>query len=253
MKIGILITVRLGSSRLKRKALKTIHGKPIIGYLIERIKHECADLADIILCTTTLQEDKELKSVADTYGIGIFYGDTSNIILRHYQCALNYNFTYIVNIDGDDILCNPHYVKRIINYINTHQNIEVIQTKNLPFGTNSMAYSRNVLYHILNNNEIQGDTGWSTVILDKKQFKIVELYADLDENMDDLRLTLDYPEDFLLLKILIENVVCKYEFCNQDSILKYIEKNPSLKKINQNVEHIYWENFTNKHIKVIKK
>ena len=53
---SILITVRTSSTRLPRKAILDINGKPTIQYLIENIKK--SKLADkIILCTSEEPDD----------------------------------------------------------------------------------------------------------------------------------------------------------------------------------------------------
>ena len=65
---SILITVRTGSTRLPKKALIEINGKPTIEYLIERVKQ--SKFADnIILCTTKLPEDDILCKLAQKNNI----------------------------------------------------------------------------------------------------------------------------------------------------------------------------------------
>ncbi len=56
---SILITVRTSSTRLPRKAILDINGKPTIQYLIENIKK--SRLADkIILCTSEEPDDDKI-------------------------------------------------------------------------------------------------------------------------------------------------------------------------------------------------
>ncbi len=50
MNTGILITVRTGSTRLPGKALLEVNNKPIIGYLIDRLKYCVDNLAELIIC-----------------------------------------------------------------------------------------------------------------------------------------------------------------------------------------------------------
>ena len=60
---SIFITVRTGSSRLPKKALEEIGNRTTIEFLIDRLK--LSSYADnIVLCTTTLDEDDVLIEIA---------------------------------------------------------------------------------------------------------------------------------------------------------------------------------------------
>src|SRR6267142_5749562 len=109
MKVAILITVRLGSSRLKRKHLLELNGSPVLQYLIRRIRLEFkSELCDrevvLVIATSDDPENRELELFADD-DLSVFYGSSNNIPLRHLQAARHYSAEAIVSVDGDDILC----------------------------------------------------------------------------------------------------------------------------------------------------
>ena len=58
-KFGYIIFVRLGSKRLPGKALRKINNKPILGYIIERVK-KIKPNYKIIIATTSLKRDKQI-------------------------------------------------------------------------------------------------------------------------------------------------------------------------------------------------
>lgn len=243
MNTGIFITVRTGSTRLPGKALKEVMGRPIISYLITRIKEINQSVGKIIICTTTLCEDNVLDDIAKDHGVFCFHGDKDNIIKRHLQCANEYDIDFIVNIDGDDILCDPEYVKLIIKLANESNDYEVIRTCDLPFGTNSMGYKKIVLEMISQKIEIANiDTGWGLLINDTSIFAIKDIYADESEKSD-CRLTLDYEEDFILFKNIIEKLFIGNEYVTQKSVIDYLNNNPNIKNINSHLNKKYWENF----------
>lgn len=245
MKVGIVITVRIGSSRLPRKALMPINQKPILAYLIERLKYINKDAAQIIICTTTLAEDLVFEELARNLNIDIFKGDPDNILKRHLQCAEHFQLDLIVNVDGDDILCDPEYVNQLINHWHNHLDIDVIKTANLPFGVNSMGYTPNVLRQILEiqiNQKI--DTGWGELLKDTNRFKIHEIIAADDEQID-ARLTLDYQEDFDVFKEIIESLEF-HEYIPQGRINAFLDQNPSIKDLNKKMDEIYWSNYESK-------
>jgi spore coat polysaccharide biosynthesis protein SpsF len=88
MKTGVLITARLGSTRLKQKHLMEVQGHPIIFYLIERIKHEFEmeinnQEITVYITTSDEPENRALEKVSSN--VNVFYGSINNIPLRHLQ------------------------------------------------------------------------------------------------------------------------------------------------------------------------
>ena len=57
MKVGYLITGRLKSTRLPKKLLLEIKGKPIISHMIDRLKLT-TKVDEIIICTSTNDQDR---------------------------------------------------------------------------------------------------------------------------------------------------------------------------------------------------
>lgn len=246
MKCGIFIPVRTGSTRLPKKALRNINNKCILEYLIERVKYINGNLAEIFICTTNEKEDNILDDIAEHNGIKIYHGDTQNIIKRQYDCAIDNEIEIILNVDGDDILCNPEYIKTILETFSRNNDYDVIKTENLPFGTNSMAYKRSVLEKILNNYDNKViETGWGQLICNDSIFNIKTIKAKSEEKLD-VRLTLDYEDDFRILKNIIENLYFNKNYVSQQEIIAYIKDNPEVRKINYYLNETYWENFNNK-------
>ena len=63
MKVGYLITGRLKSTRLPKKLLIKVKGKPILSHMIDRLKLT-KNVDEIIICTSINKQDKPLGSLA---------------------------------------------------------------------------------------------------------------------------------------------------------------------------------------------
>ena len=63
MKTGFLIIGRLKSTRLPKKLLLDIQGRPILAHMFDRIK-QCKRIDEIILCTSTNPQDDPLEDLA---------------------------------------------------------------------------------------------------------------------------------------------------------------------------------------------
>ncbi len=132
MGTAVFIPVRTKSTRLPNKALLKIKGKPVIEHLIDRVK--IARLPDlIVLCTTTNPEDEVLIEIAQRNNIGYFQGNEKDILDRYLQAALKYKVDFIVNVDGDDIFCDPEYIDKVIEVF-VKNSADFIKCEGLPFG-----------------------------------------------------------------------------------------------------------------------
>jgi spore coat polysaccharide biosynthesis protein SpsF len=132
MKSAVFIPVRMKSTRLPNKALLEIKGKPVIEHLIDRVK--LAKLPDlIVLCATKHPEDEILVGVAQKNGICYFQGSEKDILDRYLKAALKFGVDFIVNVDGDDVFCDPEYMDRVIElFVKT--GADFIKCEGLPFG-----------------------------------------------------------------------------------------------------------------------
>ena len=132
MNTAVFIPVRTKSTRLPNKALLDIKGKPVLEHLIERVKS--AKLPNLIaLCTTVNTEDEVLVRIAERNGICYFQGSEKDILDRYLKAALKYDVDFIVNVDGDDILCDPEYMDKVVEVFR-RTGADYIKCEGLPFG-----------------------------------------------------------------------------------------------------------------------
>ena len=248
MKIGVFITVRLGSTRLPNKALMEIQRKSTIAHLIERIK-QAKNLDKIVLCTTTNPEDKKLIKVAEKQNISYFAGDEKDIIKRHFDAANYHEIDFVINVDGDDLFCDPEYIDKIAEEAKKNYEIyDVISTRDLPFGVNSFGYKIDCLKSIFEKKkENDTETGWGEFFKDNQQLN--KKYINAKKNhIIDARMTLDYEEDFQFFKKIIDLLHKEGKYISLDEIIKFLRENPEIIKINKSVEEKYWENYEKKKI-----
>jgi len=242
MKIGILITARLGSTRLEKKHLLPVNGKPLLYYLIARIKREfCCEIdgnyVQLIIATSDESENRKFEDFKQ-YGVSVFYGSINNIPLRHSQAAKFNDLDAIVSVDGDDILCSLKGMREVYNALN--QNIQYVKTINLPFGMNSWGYSSSFLASALKNHSSDTlETGWGR-IFDEKELAEINLRS-LPQN-ESLRFTLDYREDYNFFTVLIEKFGNRIVDVSDEEVINFVLEE-EIYKLNEKISKQYWENF----------
>jgi spore coat polysaccharide biosynthesis protein SpsF len=242
MKTGILITARLGSTRLEKKHLLPVNNKPLIYYLIERIRREFGkEIRDngvqIVIATSDEQENRQFGDFSES-GVTVFYGSINNIPFRHSQAAAELTLDAIVSIDGDDILCSPKGMREV--YRALCSGAQYVKTSNLPFGMNLMGYTASFLASAINNhtNDIL-ETGWGR-IFDESQLVEIVIPFPIQNNV--LRFTLDYKEDYLFFKAVIEKCGDGINQMTDEEIVNIVLKEKYF-RINEPIAMKYWENF----------
>ena len=246
---AILITVRSGSTRLPNKATLKINQKTTIEHLIDRVKgSKLSDL--IILCTTTLPEDDILCNIAKSNNIKYYRVSVKDKLERWKGACEKYNVDFFITADGDDLFCEPELIDLAINqYKNT--NADFIRTDEVVCG----AFTFGIKYKALKKAcEIKDtdDTEMMWVYFTDTGLFNVENLKNIPKEYKrkDVRMTLDYEDDFKFFKAIIEHFGIK-EFGLKD-ILSYIDNNPEISKINYYLEQNWSEN-QNNNIKLVLK
>lgn len=248
-KTGILINVRLSSKRLQKKQLINVNNKKMLEILIERLydcfAHEINNNSlKIIIASTTDPINKELDANINYPFVEVYYGNENNIPLRHLECSLQYGFTDIISIDGDDIFISKTACRDIYNI-----NPQCMKTVGLPLGMNIIGMNVNHLRNIMKNKRDRVyNTGWTSVFepintLDyKNKSESTTNCIDGLENYDQLRLTLDYPEDATFFSNIINDYGNDILKASDDELLTFINKNKYY-EINKHLNEEYWQNF----------
>lgn len=241
MRIAALITARLGSTRLTRKHLLPVAGKPILQYLVDAICREFQQEIGtgdflVVIATSVQPENRDLLKVMRD--CEVFFGSDSNIPLRHIQAARHFGASAVISIDGDDILCSPRAMRAV--YKALEEGAAYSGTTGLPLGMNAMGYTTAALDKSLAGlgDETILETGWGRVFEDiPKQMETFESLAH-----DKLRFTLDYSEDYDFFRILLEIPEVATGRAD-DSRVVQIVLDEGLDRITQPIVETYWQNF----------
>lgn len=229
---AIFITVRTGSTRLPNKALKLIDGIPTIEYVIKRIKYsETAD--KIVLCTTNLQQDDVLVDIAQRNQIDFFRGSEEDKLERWHGAAKKYNVDFIVTGDGDDLFCEPKLMDLAFDQFQ-RKSPDFIQATGIICGAFTYGIKVSALDRVCHIKDSTNTEMMWGYFINTGLFIVDELEnAPLGYYRDDIRMTLDYEEDFTFFNEVIKKVKSNDSgYITLDMILKVIEENPEIKDIN---------------------
>lgn len=247
MKCVIFLTVRTASRRLPKKALLEIDHKPLIKILIDRIK-TCKYAKNIIACTTKDKSDNDLVQFLENNDIEIFRGDNKDILNRLYLAAKKYDAKQFVVVEGDDVFCEPLLIDKTCMELSKNK-YDFLHWENLPFGVSPLGIKTRKLEKLIQAKKTKDtETGWGKFIIDSGFFNVRKLSPQNRKWMrPDIRLSVDYPPDFKLVKKIYENLSSQFSLTD---IIKLLDENPGWLKINKSVEEKYRQNFEKKMTKI---
>jgi spore coat polysaccharide biosynthesis protein SpsF (cytidylyltransferase family) len=240
MKIGLLVTARMGSTRLHDKHLKPLLGRPALSYLLGRIEHTfkapvLEGLAQVFIATGRASGNTALGIFSNDH-VHLFHGDDDNIPLRHLQLAKAHQLDAMVSIDGDDLFCSPEAMRAV--YEGLMQGQPLVKTTGYPFGMNAWGYSCAALEQAVSTQD-HGvlETGWGRAF-DAIEAKVIDLHCDY---ADKVRASLDYPMDLDFFSSVIAHIPEWQTLSTPDLVSKILAQDLHL--INASLHDVYWQNF----------
>lgn len=197
----IFLQARYSSTRLLGKCLKTINGKPLLGYLLDRLL--LSKLPIVVLVPKV--EIHYFKDLQKKYPmINFFAGNKFNVLKRFYQASLAFPATNYIRVTGDNPLTSIYCLLKLLE-IHLKKNSYFSYFKNLPHGAGVEIISQIALQHAYKYVEKKYDlehvTPW---IHAQNKFNILVLPCPQEYHAPNLRVTVDNQEDFNQFKKWLE-------------------------------------------------
>ena len=232
-----IIQARTGSSRFPDKVLKKIDGRPILQYVVDYLKN--SKLIDkIVIATTSLNNDDEIELLAKKLKIPCFRGNVNDVLNRFYECAKVFHADIILRVTADDPLIDPNIIDQIIQKCkskNCDYASNVIH-RTFPLGFTACEAIKFHTLEKLNNDTLDPLSREHVtyhIIKNPNLYRIQEVQADAKLSRPNWRLTIDFPEDFLLIEKIISTIGKEKEFISYGSLVKFLDQNTDLLKINK--------------------
>lgn len=236
MHITSFITVRTTSTRLPEKCLLPFGDRNVLEHIIHRSRYYGLEP---IVCTSTDQSDDKIEEIAIAEGVKIFRGSLINKLKRWLDCCNKFNINAFHSIDADDPFFDGDLVKKSMQYLENGYDV-ICPTESSSNGAASVGYSikAEIIQKAVDLTKDDTDTEMMWYYLDKIPGIKKIILPEKKENQLDIRLTLDYEEDYWLLesvrRILGNN-------CSRKDVNDLFRNNPDLHKINW-FRNLEWKN-----------
>ena len=220
MKVPIILQARVGSTRLPGKVLKEILGKPMLYYIIERLK--LAKNSTVILAIPDTEEDSELCKIAKQLDVDCIKGSELDVLGRYYMVSKLYPSHFYIRATADNPLVDFESAERLINFMLTH-NVDYAVEKGMPKGGAVEIFTDKALElsHKLAVEERHREHVTLFMKEEERLFNCAYPSVPKELYYPNLSITVDYKEEFDFAKRIYEKF---YKEGKPFRLIKIIDK-----------------------------
>lgn len=198
-KIGIIIQARMSSSRLPGKSLKAIGGKPLVFYVVQRVR-----LLNIpvIVCTSDHASDDVLADYLRTLEVSVYRGSLENVLERYIEAAEFFEVENIVRVTADNPFVDTGFLQESLPLFREYDYVDGIYEGGLIKGTGFELVKTFELKGIPSTEKDHQEhvTLWLRENMNRSEKRIQLEPNPLSEFSGNISLTCDYPEDLELIR-----------------------------------------------------
>lgn len=115
MAVVAIIQARMTSTRLPGKVLAELNGRPMLDFMLDRVKR--SERIDAIwVATTTNETDAPVVERCDALGVPVFRGDEADVLGRYAGAAADAKADVVVRLTADCPLMDPQLIDAAIDF-----------------------------------------------------------------------------------------------------------------------------------------
>lgn len=236
LKVITCIQARMGSTRLKKKALRKISGKTLIEQIFNRLQ-TAKEIDGIVLATSLNKENDALVKHAKKIGLEYYRGSEKDLVSRLYETCKKFKADALVRITGDCPLVDPDLVDKLVNVFrcqpDRYDYLTNIFPRTFPDGLDTEVYpflTLKKLYQEIGKNSSDRENFPGYILKNHRRFRIFNLKNPQD--LSPVRITVDYPEDLVLVRRIFKILGEEDKIFKMQDIIKLLDQMPNLKLIN---------------------
>lgn len=238
MKIVATIEARMTSSRLPGKVLLPVLGQPVLHYLITRLR-AVPSINEIVIATTTNATDDVLVEFAAKEKVLAYRGSELDVMARVIGAAELGGADIVVEITGDCPIIDPDIVEQTIQMYLHHDAAYVSNAhiRSYPDGMDTQVFRLDTLKQsaAMTNDPLDREHVSLHIRNHPELFPKVHLVASPSLWWPELGLTLDEPQDYDLLKRIIEHFAPINTLFGCLDVINFLRNKPEWVSINQDV------------------
>lgn len=229
-----VIQARMGSTRLPQKTLAAIEGRPMLHWIVQRLK-KSKSVGKIIIATTTQPEDGVIEEFAKKEGTPVFRGSVNDIVDRIYQAAKMEGGEIVVRVTADCPLVDAKLLDEMVGIMQSrgYDFFSNVSPPTYPDGLDLEMLTMNCLERLWKST--RGDpflSEWfrTYIVQNPDKFRIGNHSYKTD--MSEVRWTVDEKEDLEFVQRVYAEFRGKGADFWMDDLLALLVKKPEIGQIN---------------------
>jgi spore coat polysaccharide biosynthesis protein SpsF len=237
MRVIATIEARMSASRLPGKVMLPLAGVPMLQRLVERIRRSTR-VDDVVVATTVSTPDAIIADLCGRSGCRVHRGPVEDITRRLLEAAAGADI--IVQITGDCPLIDPAHVDETVRLLldeNADYASNSLNGSTFPLGFDVRCFTMAALQRSAELSDDPTDRvhGSYFIYRHPQMFRLVGWDAPADLRWPELRLTVDEPADYELVRRVFEELYpAKPDFGVAD-VLALLRRKPEWVQINSAV------------------
>ena len=234
----------MGSNRLPGKVLRPILGKPMLWHIVQRVR-AVPSIDEVVVAVPDGPADEELRKFCATNDIASFSGSELDVLDRFYHAAKVYGADPVLRITADCPLLDPELVEKLIGKyrsgsydyaaVSAGADASRVEGRCFPDGMDAECFNFASLERAWKEAQDPRDREHVTRFIwrQKELFCCTKLMADQDYPR--LRLTVGYPQDFVVSSRIYEKLFREGNIFHLADIVDLLGREPDIIKPNEHL------------------
>ena len=232
--ITAIIAARTGSSRLPNKVLLDISGKTALERMIERVKN-AKTLDRIVIATSTNKRDDSIENICKQINVECIRGSENDLLSRYYLVVEKIQPDIIVKMGADSILVDPFVIDKVVKTFLTNKYDYVSNygiPKTYPEGCTADVYTSKTLREAFLEAKKPSEREHISPFMWNNPHRYALYRVDYEKDLSSYRLSLDYEEDYIVIKSIFEALYPKNPYFTLEDMISWLDNNPEIIKLN---------------------
>lgn len=243
-----VVPVRMGSSRLPKKPLLCLGGKPLLSHILERVRR-CRAVDDIVVATATTPENDAIEAYCRAFGVACFRGAEEDVLGRLLAALDALDATTGLLVFGDQPLIDPGILTTLIDRFHAaggaYDLVGNDMVTTFPPGMDAEVFKVSALRDAARNCSENAIREHGTLFIRQNpgRYRVLNVEAEGFSRRPELELEIDTSEDVKVVTAVLDHFGTDTDV-RLDEIIRFLDANPNISRLNQSVPR-RWKKFRN--------
>jgi spore coat polysaccharide biosynthesis protein SpsF (cytidylyltransferase family) len=202
-----IVQARMSSTRLPGKVLLPLGGRPMIAFMLERVRRAEA-VHEIVLATSTDASDDSLADTVQAMGIAVHRGSLDDVLARFHGAAAGRDADVVLRLTGDCPLIDPALIDRAVNHLRTNQLDYVTngEPAMYPDGLDVEAFTHAALLRTFAEAQLPSEREHVTPYMRSAAANMRRGSLRGAADLSALRWTVDHADDLAVVRALVDGI-----------------------------------------------